>query len=165
MDYIKDVNALSARIVEIKKVGKLLDSEIHLCAVSALYHAQEHGNLTSLSDLSAALPKSARRNAFVYWACQHAPVQFSGDTEVFTKTKGKNQKPFLLVQAQSTPFWEFTKERKPMTITIEGLLAYIANKVKTGIERGDIKVEELAGLDKELHNILIMPSATVSKAA
>ena len=165
MDYIKDIAGLTARIGEIKKVGKLLDSEIHLCAVSALYHAQEHGNVTSLSDLAAALPKSSRRNAFVYWACQHAPVQYNGDTEVFTKTKGKNQKPFMLVQAQQTPFWGFTKERKPMTITIEGLLAYVANKVKTGVERGDIKVEDLAGLDKEIHNILVLPTATVSKAA
>jgi hypothetical protein len=158
MNYIKDEAELNKRIVEVKRIGKMLDSEIHELAVSALHHIQEYGNVTALTMLADALPKSSRRQAFIFWACTHAPVQYNGDKEAFGKAKGKVQKPFLLVQAESTPFWEFSKERKPATVTIEGLVAYITNKIKKGLEQGDIALEDLAGLDKDIHAVLSKPS-------
>lgn len=55
----------------ISKAGATLDARIHDVAVSGLAHYGEHGDLTTLTELCHAMPKSGRGNALKLWCTKH----------------------------------------------------------------------------------------------
>jgi len=55
----------------ISKAGATLDARIHEVAVSGLAHYGEHGDLTTLTELCHAMPKSGRGNALKLWCTKH----------------------------------------------------------------------------------------------
>ncbi len=55
-------------IASIGNRAKKLDKDIHACAVSCLYHADQHNDVTLMQNLINAMGKSQRRNALICWA-------------------------------------------------------------------------------------------------
>ena len=87
--------AISKAIASIQKRGAALDASIQLAGVSILAHIDKHHNVTLLSDLWAALPKGARKNAFAEWAMACGKV-------VVNEGQDRKTKPFLYADAKVT---------------------------------------------------------------
>lgn len=75
MKLITDNAALAKAIKSIAVRGQKLDHDIHIAGVSCLAHIAEHSNTTLLNDLVNALPKGARKHAFVEWALAYGSVR------------------------------------------------------------------------------------------
>lgn len=75
MKLITDNAALAKAIKSIATRGQKLDQDIHVAGVSCLAHIAEHSNTTLLNDLVNALPKGARKHAFVEWALAYGNVR------------------------------------------------------------------------------------------
>lgn len=75
MKLITDNAALAKEIKSIKLRGQKLDQSIWVAGVSCLAHIAEHSNTTLLNDLVNALPKGARKHAFVEWALAYGSVR------------------------------------------------------------------------------------------
>ena len=75
MKLITDNAALAKTIKSIATRGQKLDHDIHVAGVSCLHHIAEHSNTTMLNDLVNALPKGARKHAFVEWALAYGNVR------------------------------------------------------------------------------------------
>ena len=75
MKLITDNAALAKAIKSIATRGQKLDRDIHEVGVSCLAHIAEHSNTTLLNDLVNALPKGARKHAFVEWALAYGSVR------------------------------------------------------------------------------------------
>lgn len=138
LQLIKDAKKLNTAIKSIATRGKKLDADIHLCAVSCLYHAQEHGDVTLLTRLVDAMPKSGRRKALIHWACEHGKLAYKEKEQAFNLDKGKS-KSWKLAAAEATPFWEFTVEKAPSDVTLEGLVKMVHNKIVKGKEDGRLE--------------------------
>ena len=70
----------------IATAGEKLDERIHLVAVSGLAHFQDHGDTTAITELSKAMPKSARGNRLKQYIQEFAPVKW--DSKAFEGTGG-----------------------------------------------------------------------------
>lgn len=138
LELIKDSKKLVTAIKSIANRGKKLDADIHLCAVSCLYHAQEHGDTTLMTRLVDAMPKSGRRKALIHWAVEHGKLAYSEKEQTFKLDKGKS-KSWKLAAAESTPFWEFTVEKAPQDVTLEGLIKMVHNKIVKAKEDGRLE--------------------------
>ena len=75
MKLITDNAALAKAIKSIATRGQKLDRDIWEVGVSCLAHIAEHSNTTMLNDLVNALPKGARKHAFVEWALAYGSVR------------------------------------------------------------------------------------------
>ena len=75
MKLITDNAALAKQIKSIAVRGKKLDYDIHVAGVSCLHHISLHSDTTLLNDLVNALPKGARKHAFVEWALAYGSVR------------------------------------------------------------------------------------------
>lgn len=75
MKLILDNAALAKAIKSIAVRGQKLDHDIHVAGVSCLKHIADHSNTTLLNDLVTALPKGARKHAFVEWALAYGSVR------------------------------------------------------------------------------------------
>jgi len=139
---ITDGKALSRNILTVKRQGGKLDEIIHTCAVSALYHAEQHGDVTKAAELVHAMPASSRRKALIHWLTAFAPLRVQntedGKFSGFKLNKGKKAKAFNVEQASATPFWDFTKERNPAEFTIEGFIASVKRRIQTQVEKGKL---------------------------
>ena len=61
----------------ISVAGKKLDERIHTVGLSGIAHFLQHGDLTILTGLSNAMPKSARGNALKFWITKHVKVKWN----------------------------------------------------------------------------------------
>lgn len=139
MNIIYDRNTLKRRIDSIKRRGKQIDADIHVCAVSALAHAQEHGDVSLCTRLANAMPKSGRRKALIHWFSTFGPVQYHEKKLAFGMLKGQSlakHNGFDIEGAEGMPFWELTPEKNPKPTTFEGILAYVEKKVQKMQEEG-----------------------------
>lgn len=124
---IKEAGKLRTLIVSIETQGKKLDVDIHRAACSCLSHAEQHGDVTLATALVDAMPKSGRRKALIHWFVTNGKLAFKkGD--VFSLDKGKS-KSWKLEEACETPFWDLIPEPDIKTLTIEGLVAMVKNKI------------------------------------
>lgn len=133
LELIKDSKKLGTAIASIKKRGAKLDTDIHLCAVSCLYHAKEHGDVTLMTRLVDAMPKSGRRKALIHWVNEHSMLGYVEGEQQFRMTKSKS-KSWKMEAAEATPFWEFTTEKAPTALTIEQLVKSVVARVKKAKE-------------------------------
>ena len=74
MKLITDNAALAKAIKSIAVRGQKLDHDIHVAGTSCLQHIANHSDTTLLNDLVNALPKGARKHAFVEWALAYGNV-------------------------------------------------------------------------------------------
>lgn len=137
-NIIKDAKKLGTAIKSIGTRGKQLDTDIHNAGVSCLYHAEQHGDVTLLTRLVEAMPKSGRAKALVAWAEHFGLVTFNKEEKRFKVTKPKN-KQWDLEGANDVPFWEFTEEKEVGDLTIDALVKMVVNKVQKASDNGKLK--------------------------
>jgi hypothetical protein len=89
----------------IKTTGEKMDVKIHTVAVSAMYHASQHGDTTLLTDVATNMPRSARGKAMVAWMKKHAPVYWDKKSNQIKVKKGWDKSDFDLESAEQEPFF------------------------------------------------------------
>ena len=129
INIITDSKAYAETVATIGKRGKALDKLIHRAAVSAIYHAREFGDVRKFEALCEAMPKGSRVKALVAWYEAHVPVDADDEGNRKLK-KGRTADDFKIEDAAKTPFWEFTKERAPVALTLEKLMEYVEKRIE-----------------------------------
>lgn len=129
-EIIKDARVLSRKIGSIRTRGKKLDADIHLSAVSCLYHASLCGDTTLLSRLCQAMPRGARVKALCTWVEAFAPIKIDRKTLKAKVRKGWTAEEFKIGEADATPFWDFTTETEPKDFTVDALVAMLTRIAK-----------------------------------
>lgn len=76
MFKLLDQAATGKLIDSIQRAGKKLDNDIQTALQCSAIHAHEHGDISLIERLLAALPKGVRSNAAKEWLAQYAPVAF-----------------------------------------------------------------------------------------
>ena len=104
---LKEVNK---NITLIKTAGLKMDQRIHETVVSIMHHAEKHGDWTAMQRLYDAFPRSGRRKAFEVYVVDHTPLKFDDKLNKFIKPKS-SKKPWMIQEANDTPFWDYTKEQ------------------------------------------------------
>ena len=139
---IKDAKKLGTAITSIRTRGAKLDNDIHTTACSCLFHAAPkevgglgHGDVTLMTKLVDAMPKSGRRKALIHWVNEHSMMGYIEKEQRFKMTKAKS-KSWKLDKAIETPFWEFTQEKAPTELTIDRLVKLVVSKVTKAQENG-----------------------------
>lgn len=74
MKLIQGAAAINKAIASIQNRGAKLDGDIHLCGVSALAHASEHGDPSLCDKLVQAMPKGSRKLALVEWMLAYGQI-------------------------------------------------------------------------------------------
>lgn len=153
-------------IKSIQLRGAKLEAEIHHCAVSALSHFEQHGDITLLNRLIVALPKSARTNALVAWSLHFGNVAQNTDKSSralspLLKATGSPSKAFKLEEAHSTPFWSFKATEGTPTWSYD---TYSASLIKslTGAISKAVDASHKEALTAALSALQGQPKAIVS---
>lgn len=150
----------------IRDAGKKLDERIHLVGVSGMAHffgidgdgnvVNDGGDLTALTDLTHAMPRSARGNAFKYWVTKHLPVKwdkkaYGGNGGWKKNGKFEGDAYEVLWMANNAPFYEKT-DTEQAEFNADKYLATVANKIRKEIANGaDIDVADfMAKLEAKL---------------
>ena len=119
---IRDAGKLRTKIDTIARTGRKLDESIHSAAVSALFHAKEHNDITLFNRLCEAMPRGSRVEGLIFWASSHAPVsKVSGQTMVKLKKK-RTEADYSLEAAAQVPFYEYKSEKTHAQMTLEKML-------------------------------------------
>jgi hypothetical protein len=144
----KDLNAL---IKSIGNRGKLLDRDLHIAGVSALYHAYTHGSTAFAQQLVEALGSSARKGALKKWLFHFGCFMVKEDNKTFGIDKELKAKGFDAVSkdAIATPFWELTADKDELEFVnaMEGVKSLI-NRLTKAKANGKLRPEDEVILDK-----------------
>lgn len=141
MKLIQGAAAINKAIASIQNRGAKLDSDIHLCGVSALAHASEHGDPSLCDKLVQAMPRGSRKLALVEWMLAHGQIvtldvkvaKETGRTFALDRTK------VLDLDAAMAKSWvEFRKEAAPATAfdaqkAVQSVLARLNAASKAGV--------------------------------
>ena len=118
MQIIEKAKNVRAQIELVKTRSKKLDDQVWTVAVSCLFHADKHGDVTLMQELINAMGRSQRRNAVIAWASAYGKFQ--------PDAKGKNvvycrANPTDLEGAKNESPWDFKPEQpfKPFDIETE----------------------------------------------
>lgn len=128
------------RITSIRNRGARMDRDIHETGVLCLEHARDHGDVTLATKLVDAMPKSSRRKALIAWFTNHGPMRYSAKNEQFTLKKQRQPSDFLVDEANTVPFWEFTKERTPAKYDLEKAINGFVRSLRKAREQGNLDV-------------------------
>lgn len=147
MKLIDKASEVTKLIESIHGRGKKLDADIHRCAVSCLHHADQHGDVTLLQKLIEAMPKSARRNAVIGWACafgKFAPSE-DGKSVVYAKEEETD-----IEQAIAIAPWEFAPEQafRPFDLDkeLDRLMKKAIEAAESGDERHNVDTDKLTAI-------------------
>lgn len=135
----KDIekNDLLKRIKSIKnRLGKVT-TELQTLAMDVLTHTSKCGDVTVLDKLNEALgyrqdgKTLARVKAFHAWVSAFSPCSFREKAGEFRIKKGWKTGDFDLEGAEEVPFWEYTRERRPVKMDVEKCInAFVRNLTK-----------------------------------
>jgi hypothetical protein len=129
----------------IKSGGKKLDDRIHQVGVSGLSHYLDNGDLTALSNLCHAMPKSGRGNALNYWVTRFANVTWNKKAYAgkggFVKIKSAEERVADVQGAMNSPFWEKT-DTEQAAFNAESRVKSFINAFKKAVADGKISYEE-----------------------
>ncbi|WYW03678.1 hypothetical protein Mora3_00002 [Pseudomonas phage vB_PpuP-Mora-3] len=146
-DIIKDSAKAVAQIEAIKKAGDKLADSIHIVAVSALFHADEHGDVTIMQRLISALPGFARRNALLAWATNYGKftINETGDNVDFDKF-GKSD----VEGALGVTFWAFKPEQPFKPFDLQAEMAKLVKRAEKAAkdERNSLDSDDLIEVRK-----------------
>jgi hypothetical protein len=141
-----DIKQFNRNVRTIATSGKKLDELVHTTAVAGLVLIQADGNATRMDQLLQALPKGYRRQGFVLWVQAFSPIRWNGDGKVgVMKATAKTFTPFDVEGANAVPFWDFTQENKPGTLSLDAIMAILkreSDKLAKADENGDILDDE-----------------------
>lgn len=128
---------------KIVRVGKKLDADIQLAAMSVAAHIEKHGNVTLADHLYDNMPKGSRRLALAEWFKMFAKVDIVSTEEkksdkfknrTFKYNKGKQTK---LEAGQAKPWYECKKEPDAAeAFDFEAQLARLLGRAKKAQEDG-----------------------------
>lgn len=116
---ILGIDQCRAKIAKIRRVGDVLQANIHDVAVGTLAHARDHGDVTVACDLVNALPSGQRKLALVEWYRKFSGKQMSVYKDrksglfVGKMESGWKADKFGVDAAQDITFGDLTKERAP----------------------------------------------------
>lgn len=109
MDILKGSKKIASSIAAFARQGKTRQQKAHQLAVSALNHANEHGDTTLLSRLYHAFGKTENPNEFRYWVrvMSNKAIGWDKETKSFKqRSKGTPVKDGCDIdKAVSTPWW------------------------------------------------------------
>lgn len=98
------------------------------CSQMALQHFADHGNVHYLQMFHDAMPKNyLRRNAFVKWAVDHAPLVWK---ESKFRKDLDSTKAVDLAKAFKTPFWDYNPENPITNYTSETVVEAFEKVIK-----------------------------------
>lgn len=159
MDIILKAKNVRNQIALVKTRAKKLDDQVHTIAVSCLYHADQHGDVTLMQELIESMGRSQRRNAVIAWASAYGKFQ--------PNEKGKNvdycrANATDLESAKNESPWDFKPEQPFKAFDMESELKKLlkragkaADDARNNVPKG--MVEQLAKLmndDVEVQEIL-----------
>ena len=145
MKLFTDNAALAKAIKSIAVRGQKLDHDIHVAGVSCLAHIAEHSNTTLLNDLVNALPKGARKHAFVEWALAYGNVSLldkslDGDKDKIDKGqvfKLDRSKEYNQEQAIANAWYNFKPEADLLTaFDVHKAVAQLVKRVSKASKDG-----------------------------
>ena len=145
MKLFTDNAALAKAIKSIAVRGQKLDHDIHVAGVSCLAHIAEHSNTTLLNDLVNALPKGARKHAFVEWALAYGNVSLldkslDGDKDKIDKGqvfKLDRSKDYNQEQAIANAWYNFKPEADLLTaFDVHKAVAQLVKRVSKASKDG-----------------------------
>lgn len=140
--------AIDKAIASIKKRGDKLDRDIQVAALSAMQHHAEHGDVTIINRLVAAMPKSSRVNALREYIQCFGGVTYNSETKLFMHVSGKE----FDLEAASEKMWTAYKP-EPEYVPFDALAA-ITNLVKkldkADALKGDKVTDEQAAAIRKL---------------
>ena len=158
MKLYTDKAALAKAIKSIATRGQKLDHDIHVAGVSCLQHIANHSDTTLLNDLVNALPKGARKHAFVEWALAYGNVSLldkslDGDQDKIAKGqvfKLDRSKSFDLEGAIANAWYNFKPEPDLLTaFDVHKAVAQLVKRV-TKASRDGVSLEGVQDALKQL---------------
>lgn len=126
--------ACGKRIARIIKVGKALQSEIHLVAVSLLAHIRDFGDFRQVIAILNGMPSGQRRNALAYWfghfSTGAAIFSFDATNKVWKCKLDPKRVPeqFQVIEAWATTYGDLVPEKSHSTFNLEGLMNFMKRK-------------------------------------
>ncbi len=162
MNILTDVAVINKAIASIAKRGKQLDKDIHIAGVSCINHASVHGDTTLLDKLVQALPKGARKNAFVEWTLAYAQVRLLNPQDKNEAARIKAGALFKLDRdrtldidgAMATSWVEFKPEPDVLTVfDLQGAVAQLVKKYNSANQK-HIDIKGMAEAKAELQALL-----------
>ena len=145
MKLITDNAALAKAIKSIAVRGQKLDHDIHVAGTSCLQHIANHSDTTLLNDLVNALPKGARKHAFVEWALAYGNVSLldkalDGDKDKIERGqvfKLDRTKSFDLDGAVANAWYNFKPEADLLTaFDVHKAVAQLVKRVTKATKDG-----------------------------
>ena len=168
MKLITDNAALAKAIKSIAVRGQKLDHDIHVAGTSCLQHIAEHSNTTLLNDLVAALPKGARKQAFVEWALAYGSVRTldrANPADADRIAKGQvfaldRSKQFDLDGAIENAWFNFKPEADLLTAfdvykAVSQLVKRVTKATKDGADLQGVQdaLKQLKALEQQLNTV------------
>ena len=105
---------IKAAIDSIMRRGKKYDRDVQIAALSAMQHHIEHGDVTLINRLVAAMPTGSRVNALRAFIETFGAVRFDPESKMFVHVKGG---VFRLDEAMAVMWYEFKPETAYQPIT------------------------------------------------
>ena len=132
---------ISKAVAKVISMGRKFERELHLVAMSCLYHAEQHGDFTKCSKLVNGLRNgrsiqngSARVRSLITWFEDFAPMSYKDGTGgalgQFKKATGDNVPKYDLAKAAINPFWDWTEEAEPVDITLADVYQMVMSVAK-----------------------------------
>lgn len=158
---ISDVRELDSLIKSIKLRGAKLDKAIHQACVSALSHAEQHGDSTYCTRVVDAISKGGRRNAVASWFQTFGTLVWNNAEKKFQKG---GERAYDVQEGMRTPFWKLKGseggEVKPFSESedLAKVIGYLTSHEKLARENG---AGSLAHNYKDVLDILskLMPAS------
>lgn len=126
-----DVNTATVakrNIATIKRSGAKLDTLIHETACIIMQRGHDHGDVSLLLPLLAAMPKSGRPKALLAWFQTFSPITVNGDGNKAGITKGDKANPWMVADAAAKPFWELNPEKDVQVFDLDKALTSLLNR-------------------------------------
>lgn len=159
MDIILKAKNVRNQIALVKTRAKKLDDQVHTIAVSCLYHADKHGDVTLMQELIESMGRSQRRNAVIAWASAYGKFQ--------PNEKGKNvdycrANATDLEGAKGESPWDFKPEQAFRPFDMEAELKKLMKRAAKAADddRNNVpkdmvaKLSDIMGRDVEVQELL-----------
>lgn len=123
----------ASHLDSLRKLFIKVDEAIHETGLSAMAHAEQHGDARRMLDLFQIMGNTTRVQGFLVWVNMFSPIRITQGKEKTTvkllKKDDKNYVPFDVETAAVRPFWtlEEAKERVPQALSMDGFIAAIAS--------------------------------------
>lgn len=144
----KDLNSL---IKSIGNRGKLLDRDLHVAGVSALYHAYTHGSTAFAQQLIEAIGAAGRKGALKKWLFHFGCFMVKEDNKTFGIDKDLKAKGFDAISkdAIATPFWELTADKDDQEfVDAMAQVQSLIKRLTTAKANGKLRAEDEGVLAK-----------------